>query len=219
MEKIKVLYEDNHLIAVLKPAGVLVQGDVTGDRCLMDDVKDYLKKKYHKKGNVFLGLMHRLDRPVAGVVLFAKTSKGASRVSEQIREHGTEKTYHALVYGVIEKKSGKLVNKLEKDNDRRRSRASKKGDYAELLYDVISSGNGYSLVKIRLVTGKFHQIRIQFSLIGHPIVGDVKYGAREVFPWGIALAATGLSFATATTNAWKTISIPIPKEWEELLKK
>ncbi len=215
---LKVLYEDNHLIAVHKPAGMLVQGDASGDWCLMDEVKDYLKKKYEKKGRVFLGLLHRLDRPVEGVVLFAKTSKGASRLSEQIRNRETEKIYHALVCGMPEKKSGRLVHKLEKDTDRRRARESKTGDYAELFYDVEKMGRKYSLVRIRLVTGKFHQIRTQFSSIGHPVAGDVKYGAPEAFSWGIALAATSLSFETATTHEPVTVSVPIPEEWKNLLK-
>lgn len=214
----EILYEDNHLIAVHKPAGVLVQGDASGEQCLMDEVKDYLKKKYKKKGNVFLGLLHRLDRPVEGVVLFAKTSKGASRLSEQIRNRTVEKIYRALVCGMPEKKSGHLVNKLEKDIARRRVRESKAGDRAELFYNVEETGRKYSLVKVHLVTGKFHQIRAQFSLIGHPIAGDVKYGAPEAFPWGIALAATSFSFETATTGERKTVSISLPKTWKNLLK-
>ena len=112
---LKILYEDNHLIAVFKPAGVLIQGDISGDRCLMDEVKDYLKDKYKKKGNVFLGLVHRLDRPVAGVVLFAKTSKGASRISEQIRNREFSKTYYAVIFGHINPTAGRLVNRLEKN--------------------------------------------------------------------------------------------------------
>ncbi|MFA6486687.1 MAG: pseudouridine synthase, partial [Candidatus Magasanikbacteria bacterium] len=115
---LKVLYEDNHLIAVFKPAGVLVQGDKTGDKCLMDDVKEYLKTKYQKPGNVFLGLLHRLDRPVSGVILFAKTSKGASRLSEQIREHQVSKIYHALVEGEPKKPKTTLVNWLVKDGNK-----------------------------------------------------------------------------------------------------
>jgi len=118
---VKVLYEDNHLIAVFKPAGILVQGDETGDECLMDEVKAYLKEKYNKPGQVFLGLLHRLDRPVSGVVLFAKTSKGATRLSEQIRNHSVKKTYQCLVEGKPKKEKGTLINWLRKDEQKNKT--------------------------------------------------------------------------------------------------
>ena len=139
----QVLYEDNHLIAVYKPAGMLVQGDEIEDRSLMDEVKDYLKQKYQKPGNVFLGLLHRLDRPVAGIVLFAKTSKGAALLSAQIRERTIEKIYHALVVGVPEPPNGTLVHYLQKDHNKNivtAHRQPKPGALrAELDYEVISS--------------------------------------------------------------------------------
>ncbi len=192
---LKVLYEDNHLIAVFKPVGVLTQGDITGDRCLMDEVKSYLKEKYKKPGNVFLGLLHRLDRPASGIVLFAKTSKGASRLSEQFRNRTIEKTYHALVLGRPKQNKGNLVDFLKKGDTGKPKRA-------ELDYEVISSGGKYSLLKINLKTGRFHQIRNQLELLGHPIVRQDR---------NICLCATSISFKLATKDETKTITIPIPK--------
>src|SRR3989344_7450487 len=151
---LKVLYEDNHLIAVFKPAGVLTQGDITGDRCLMDEVKSYLKTKYNKPGNVFLGLLHRLDRPVCGIVLFAKTSKGASRLSEQFRNRRVEKTYHAIVSGKPKKDKGKLINVLGKDEKTLKARAFTDGKEARLYYEVITSNGEYSLMKIKIEGGQ-----------------------------------------------------------------
>lgn len=209
---LKVLYEDNHLIAVFKPTGMLTQGDITGDRCLMDEVKLYLKEKYKKPGNVFLGLLHRLDRPVSGIVLFAKTGKGASRLSEQFRNRTIDKTYHALVLGKPRENKGNLVNFIKKN-------ANENAKRAELSYEVISSNSelsrsesedrdeaklhrAYSLLKINLKTGRFHQIRVQLTLLGHPIVRQDK---------NICLCATSISFKLATKNEMKEISIPIPK--------
>lgn len=202
---LRVLYEDNHLIAVYKPAGVLVQGDKTGDATLMDEVKYYLKQKYHKTGKVWLGLLHRLDRPVSGVILFAKTSKGAARLSEQFRNHTVKKIYHALVFGCPNPRAGALVHYLTKDAAQNRTAVSERptadGQRAELAYETVRSNGRYSLLKIILGTGRGHQIRAQLAAIGCPIVGDVKYGAPSARPdKSIALAATSLRFATATTN-------------------
>lgn len=228
---LKILYEDNHLIAVFKPAGVLVQGDKpVGERSeptLMDEVKEYLKAKYKKPGNVFLGLVHRLDRPVSGIVLFAKTSKGAARISKQIRERETKKIYHAVIEGRINPTSGTLKHFLKKDEEKRIAIISKEGegDYAELDYETIKSGETRSLLKINLKTGRFHQIRIQLSTAGHPIVGDKKYSAKEALPDGaIALCATELTFQTATAPTLgsdgageiKTIRINYPDNWRKL---
>ena len=211
------MYEDNHLIAVVKPSGVLTQGDITGDRCLMDEVKLHLKEKYKKPGNVFLGLLHRLDRPASGIVLFAKTSKGASRLSEQFRNRTIEKTYHALVLGKPKENRGMLVNYLAKDRQRKIAIAGE--DRAELFYEVISSSGKYSLLKIKIKTGKFHQIRIQLASAGYPILGDVKYGAPSPLPdKSICLCATSISFLPAVALAEegkKTISIPVPADWKK----
>ena len=210
---LSVLYEDNHVIVVHKPAGVLTQGDKSGDPSLMDEVKGYLKKKYKKPGNVFLGLVHRLDRPVSGVVLFAKTSKGASRLSEQFRNHTIEKTYHALVVGKPNTKI--LVNYLVKDKAQRKTDVlADRGQRAELEYENVASYGKYSLVKILLKTGRFHQIRAQFSFIGHPVLGDTKYGAPFALPdKSIALCATSIAFILPTKDERKIVSILIPNSW------
>jgi len=218
MSSIKVLYEDNHLIAVFKPAGVLVQGNIS----LMDEVKKYLKEKYKKQGNVFLGLIHRLDRPVSGIVLYAKTSKGASRISEQFRNRTIEKTYNALVVGKPEREKGTLINYLKKDENRKISVVGKEGesgyDRAELEYRIIKTNEKYSLLEIKIKTGRFHQIRAQMSEMGCPILGDVKYGAKSLLPdKSIALCAVSLSFQLAVKKEIKKISIEYPKEWEKYL--
>ena len=223
--KLEILYEDNHIIAVYKPAGMLVQGDHSGDPTLMDEVKYFLKQKYNKPGNVFLGMVHRLDRPVAGIVLFGKTSKGAARLSEQIRSHTIQKIYHALVIGEPKEPRGTLVNYLKKDTDKNFVRVYDTpvdgALRAELDYEVVESKNSKSLVKIFLKTGRPHQIRTQLSHIGCPIVGDVKYGAPsqiEIDSEGekhtlLALCATSISFKLATIDEIKHIEIPIPREW------
>ena len=213
-----MLYEDNHLIAVVKPAGVLSQGDKTGDSSILDEVRKYIKDKYEKPGNVFLGLLHRLDRPVSGIMLFAKTSKGAARLSEQFRNHAVEKTYHALVLGKPEKAKGVLVNFLIKDEKLKKAREKAGGEQARLHYEVIQFNGKCSLLKIKIEGGKFHQIRSQLSLAGFPILGDVKYGAGQPFPdESILLCATGLSFKAATTDEMVNLMIVVPKEWSQYL--
>ncbi|MCX6764735.1 MAG: RNA pseudouridine synthase [Candidatus Nealsonbacteria bacterium] len=220
--KLQVLYEDNHLIAVFKPAGVLTQGDKSGDVNLLDEVKKYLKEKYKKPGNVFLGLLHRLDRNVSGIVLFAKTSKGASRLSEQFRERSVEKIYHAIVLGRPKQKKANLINYLNKDESKNKvaiSREKKSGfELVELSFETISSNNKYSLLKIKLETGKPHQIRAQLSFLGFPILGDKKYGAPFALPDNqLGLCATSIVFKSVVGNERKSISIPFPKEWKEYL--
>lgn len=212
---LKVLYEDNHLIAVFKPAGVLVQGDKTNEPCLMDDVKKYLKNKYKKPGSVFLGLLHRLDRPVSGVVLFAKTSKGASRLSEQIRNHEVKKEYQALVEGAPKNRKDTLINYLLHDEKTNKARVfdSKRAGalLAELSFETIAARGKNTLLKISLKTGRHHQIRAQLSHIGHPVAGDVKYGAKKPLPdKSIALCATCLTFKTATGGEQKSVSVKAP---------
>lgn len=230
---LKILYEDNHLIAVFKPAGVLVQGDKpVGERSeptLMDEVKEYLKAKYKKPGNVFLGLVHRLDRPVSGIILFAKTSKGAARISEQIRERKMSKIYHAVVGGELQPASGTLKHFLKKDEQRKIAIISDTPQEgfmrAVLYYKTVLAADRYSLLAIRLETGRFHQIRAQLSAVGHPIVGDKKYGAKDaLLDRSIALCATELTFQTATAptlgsdgaGETKTIRINYPDNWRKL---
>jgi 23S rRNA pseudouridine1911/1915/1917 synthase len=215
---IKILYEDNHIIAVVKPAGVLTQGDKSGEESLMDMVKNYLKEKYKKPGNVFLGLVHRLDKPVQGIVLFGKTSKGASRLSEQFRNHEIEKIYYAIVIGKPKENIGTLINFLSKDEKVLKAKDNQNGKESILYYETVKSNNKYSLLKIKLETGKFHQIRAQLSLAEFPILGDAKYGALE---WenknSIALCAIEISFRMATEDKIINLKIPLPEEWEKYL--
>lgn len=200
---LQVLYEDNHLIAVVKPAGVLVQGDKSGDETLMDMVKLYLREKYNKTGNVFLGLLHRLDRNVSGIVLFAKTSKGAARLSEQIRNRKVKKTYTAILEKIPEKKSVKLVHYLRRDTQKNKVWAydERQPDTEEAIleYEVIEQMGDMAKVKVNLVTGRHHQIRAQMAAIKCPIQGDTKYGAKIQNPdRSISLCASALEFETAT---------------------
>jgi len=193
-----VAYEDNHCVAVVKPHGTPTQGDKTGDPSLMDDVKAFIKERDKKPGDVFLGLVHRLDRPVGGVVLFAKTSKGASRLSEQFRTRGVEKTYLAVVEGRPAKDEGTVRQWLVKDKRTNRAHAVPEGtrDAKEAVLDwrVVGSGNGRTLIEINPKTGRSHQIRIAMATLGTPIVYDTKYGAGAGGRGAIALFANRLSF-------------------------
>ncbi len=214
--EIKVLYEDNHLIAVYKPPGVLVQAedDTHNDDTLYWQVKQFIKQRDNKPGNVFLGVLHRLDRVVSGIVLFAKTSKGAARLSEQIRERQIKKIYHAVVIGQPQPASATLRHQLSKNTDSRKASVDQEGDESVLHYETIKSNSTHALLKIELETGRFHQIRAQLSAIGYPIVGDTKYGAPEALSdRSIMLAATELHFVTATTDEPVKISSEIPSEW------
>ena len=234
MKDIKVLYEDNHIIAVLKPSGVLTQSDGSGDVSLFDEVKNYLKEKYQKPGNVFLGLVHRLDKPVTGIVLFAKTSKGASRLSEQFREHTIQKTYHAIVLGKLKNEEGDLKEKINKisffaegftnKTDEELLAEIKKATKtrtAELSYEVVKSNGKFSLLKILPKTGRFHQIRVQMAEMGNPILGDRKYSQTNMPDWkdnsAIALCATDIEFKLATKDEIKKISIDLPESWQKYL--
>ncbi len=199
-ENLQVLYEDNHLIAVLKPAGLLVQSDHSGDFCLLETVRQYLREKYLKPGDAFVGLLHRLDRPVSGVILFAKTSKGASRLSDQIRSRTIRKTYLALVEGCPAPAAGTLRH-FHSDGETVSAPVILRQDAApgfrpvELGYRVLRSGKRHSLVEVDLRTGKKHQIRAQLAAAGCPIAGDVRYGARLEFDEkGIGLLAYSLEF-------------------------
>jgi len=178
-----VLYEDNHLIAINKKAGVLVQGDKSGDKSLSESLAEYLKMKYNKSGNAFTGVIHRLDRPVSGLVLFAKTSKGLSRMNEIFRERKVTKVYQCLVEGKVNTAEGKLESYLKKDASKNKSFPSKKMKEgykkAILTYRVIQHLDRYSLLKITPETGRHHQIRVQLSEMRHIIKGDLKYGAKR----------------------------------------
>lgn len=184
MNKLKVIYEDNHIIVVEKPVNIPSQGDKTGDKDILTYIKEYLKEKYNKPGNVYLGLVHRLDRPVGGVMVFAKTSKAASRLSQQVREKQFQKTYLVICNGKMEKRSGCLEDYLLKNEKNNMSKVvpegTKNSKYAKLEYEVLKYDKelNLSVLKILLHTGRHHQIRVQLSSRGHSIYGDQKYGGR-----------------------------------------
>jgi 23S rRNA pseudouridine1911/1915/1917 synthase len=207
--KLNVLYEDNHIIAVLKPAGLLTDNDGHNDS-LFEEVKKYLKEKYNKPGNVFLGLVHRLDRNVSGIVLFAKTSKGASRLSEQFRNKTIRKVYEALVEKPPLKAECDLVDYLLKDKNNNTVSVvdESHGQRAELHYKVLKKVGDFRLLRIEFKTGRSHQIRVQLSNIGCPIVGDVKYGSKVKLPdQMISLSAVEISFKLAAKNEIKTLHV------------
>ena len=212
-----ILYLDNHLIAVRKPAGILTQSDDSGGVSLMDQVKDWIKTEYKKPGKVFLGLVHRLDRPVSGIVVFARTSKGASRLSEQFRNNTTKKIYRALVEGIPQPQQDSLTHYLRKEKSLKATvfpRATPNTKEALLDYEVIETLQNTSLLDIHLHTGRFHQIRAQLAFIGHPIVGDKKYGAHSALPQGqIALHALRMLFNHPTSKEEIIIDCPPPKNW------
>ena len=183
-EKLNVIYEDNHIIVVEKPVNIPSQGDKTGDVDMLTIIKEYLKEKYNKPGNVYLGLIHRLDRPVGGVMVFAKTSKAAARLSEQVRDKVFKKKYLVIVNGKFDKETGVLSDYLLKNERKNMSRVvpegTKNSKYAELDYEVLKYDEelNLSVLKINLHTGRHHQIRVQLSSRNHSIYGDQKYGGR-----------------------------------------
>ena len=184
MQKLKVIYEDNHIIVVEKIPNIPSQADKTGDTDMLSLVKSYIKEKYNKPGNVYLGLVHRLDRPVGGIMIFAKTSKAASRLSNQVREKIFKKKYLAVVEGKFEKEEGTLENYLAKNTKTNTSKivnkSNKEAKLAKLDYKVLSydKQENLSLVEVNLHTGRHHQIRVQLANIGHSLYGDQKYGTR-----------------------------------------
>jgi 23S rRNA pseudouridine1911/1915/1917 synthase len=210
-----VVHEDNHCIAVVKPAGLLTAGDRTGDVSLVDQVRDYLRVKYKKPGNVFVGIVHRLDRPVGGVVLFARTSKAASRLSEQFRSGRVEKVYEALVEGRVTSREGLLEDRLVKDHKknvvRRSSAANLRARESQLSYRRLRTSPSTTLLEIRPMTGRSHQIRVQLASAGHPILGDRKYGSKRPFEDGIALRAVRLTFEHPTTRV--PITVEADADW------
>lgn len=208
---IKVIYEDNHLLVVVKPINVPVQEDESEDLDFLTMLKDYIKKKYNKPGNVYLGLVHRLDRPVGGIMVFAKTSKCASRLSEQVRDHQMKKEYHAVVMNKVPD-NGTLVDKLLKDNDKNIVRIDKDGKEAILDYELVDYKNNMSLVKINLKTGRSHQIRVQFSSRNYPLYGDQKYNSDSKVGEQIALYATSLSFFHPVTKELLTFTTELPNK-------
>ncbi len=208
--KINIIYETNHLLVVEKPANIPVCEDETKDIDLLNILKKYLKEKYHKLGNVYLGLVHRLDRPVSGIMVFAKTSKCASRLSKQINDGRFQKEYLAIVEGhpkdkdifedyLIKDEKGNISKTTTKD----------KGKYSKLEYTLIKRIDSYNLVKIKLYTGRSHQIRVQFSTRGYPLVGDMKYGSGKI-KCNIALYAYKLSFDDPITKERLEFKLDLP---------
>ena len=186
---INIIYEDNHLLVVEKNINIPVCEDESKDLDLLSILKNYIKEKYNKPGNVYLGLVHRLDRPVGGIMVFAKTSKAASRLSDQVRTHKLKKEYHAVVLGNVEK-TGVLKDNLLKDNKTNMTKVDKNGKEAILEYNLIDYKENYSLVKINLKTGRSHQIRVQFSSRNHPLFGDQRYNKEAKVGEQIALFAS-----------------------------
>lgn len=211
-----VIYVDNHLLAVYKPAGLLVQGDRSGDICLLDLGKRWIKARYNKPGDVFLAMVHRLDRPVAGLVLFARTSKAAARLSSQFRERTIEKQYLAVVNGRMPERSGRLIHQLERCGQRSQvvPAASQASQEARLSYRVVGEDGEKSLLQISLETGRRHQIRIQLAHVGCPIAGDLRYGAPAPLPGRqIALLAYQLTVDHPTRKERMVFACPRPQGW------
>lgn len=219
----EVIYEDNHIIVVNKVPGEIVQGDKTGDKPLLDTVKQWIKETHAKPGNVFLGLVHRLDRPVGGLVVFAKTSKALSRLNEMFRKGEVHKTYWALTRNRPPKEADLLthfITTVEKNNKSYASLAPKSGaKESKLRYRVLAEGQSLNLIEVELLTGRKHQIRVQMSSIGCPIKGDLKYGDKRSNPDGsISLMARRIKFVHPVSGKEIDLTAPVPDErvWNEL---
>jgi len=221
-----ILYEDNHIIAVNKSSSDIVQGDKTGDMPLSEEVKLYLKKKYNKPGDVFLGVVHRLDRPVSGVVVFAKTSKALSRLNELFKTRQVEKVYWAIVKNMPEDTEGRLEHFLLKNEKQNKSYAYDKmvpkAKKAVLSYRLVGQSETYFLLEVRLETGRHHQIRCQLAKMGCPIKGDLKYGFPRSNPdGGISLHAGYVAFTHPVSKELIQIKAPVPQEdklWKAMEK-
>lgn len=223
--KMKVVYEDNHIIIVSKASGEIVQGDKTGDRPLSETVKDYIKERYGKPGNVFLGVVHRLDRPVGGLVVFSKTSKALARLNEMLRVGDIHKTYWAVTPRRDIAAKGRIVSWLTRNERQNKSYAhdrevpqSKK---AELEYEVIATTDRYMLIEINLLTGRHHQIRCQLAHMGCAIKGDLKYGAPRSNPDGsISLLSRCVSFVHPVSHTEVKVEADVPEDalWQALAK-
>jgi len=214
-QNLKIIYEDNHLLVLCKPAGILVQGDQTGDVTLLSIAKEYLKKKYQKQGNVYLGLVHRLDRPASGVVVFARTTKAAGRLMKQFQQRQTRKIYRCLVTGQVPE-SGTWFDRIERRDVN--SFIVKGEANAELSFRRLDNKNAVSMVEVDLLTGKHHQIRVQFAHRGFPVIGDFRYGSKIKFPEkAIALHACSLSIIHPTLKEELTFSCEPEACWDDFL--
>ena len=210
--KINIIYEDNHILVVEKPINVIVQEDKTNDDDLLTILKKYIKEKYNKPGNVYLGLVHRLDRPVGGIMVFARTSKAASRLSEQVRNKTFKKTYNAVLIGNIND-YGTLKDKLLKDEKTNIVKVDDNGKEAILHYNKLSYKDDMSLVEINLETGRSHQIRVQFSHYGYPLYGDNKYNKKAKVGEQIALFAKKIEFVHPTTKENISFELDLPNRY------
>ena len=211
---INIIYEDNHVLVVEKPINIPVQEDISKDKDFLTILKEYIKKRDKKPGNVYLGLIHRLDRPVGGVMVFAKTSKCASRLSEQVRNRTLEKSYLAIVEGKIDN-SGTLIDKLLKDTKTNMVKVDRNGKEAILDYELIDYKENLSLVRINLKTGRSHQIRVQFSSRNYPLYGDQKYNKNSKVGEQIALFSNSITFNHPITKEKMTFTLEMPnrKPW------
>lgn len=209
---INIIYEDNHLLVVEKPINIPTQEDNTKDKALLTILKEYIKEKYNKPGNVYLGLVHRLDRPVGGIMVFARTSKAAARLSEQVRNKTFKKTYNAVVIGNINKE-GKLKDYLLKDEKKNIVKVDKNGKEAILNFKKLDFKHNMSLVEINLETGRSHQIRVQMSHYGYPLFGDQKYNKTSKVGEQIALFAKKIEFIHPTTNELLTFELDLPNRY------
>ena len=207
---INIIYEDNHLLVVEKPINIPVQKDSSNDLDLLTMLKDYIKRKYNKPGNVYLGLVHRLDRPVGGVMVFAKTSKAASRLSEQIRNGTFKKGYLATICGKV-KENGTLEDYLLKDTKTNMVKIDKKGKKSILNYKRLNYKEGMSLVEIELITGRSHQIRVQFSSRGYPLYGDQRYNKTAKVGEQIALFSNSITFEHPISKKKIEFNLELPK--------
>ena len=212
--ELDIIYEDNHLLVVNKPAGIATMGLPDGEETLLTVAKEYVKERYDKPGNVYLGVVSRLDFPVSGVVVFARTSKAAARLNDQFRDHTVEKIYHAIVEGSISPKEGLLVNHLCEDERHRKmwvtANPTAESKEARLRYTFLKYVGNDSLLEVTLETGRKHQIRLQLAHTGHPILGDQKYGSKMSFPRGIALHAKRLVLMHPITKEQLTFEAPKP---------
>jgi 23S rRNA pseudouridine1911/1915/1917 synthase len=215
-----ILYEDNHLLVVNKPAELATMGAAAGESSLVNWARQYIKQKYEKPGNVYLGVVSRLDSFVTGAVVLARTSKAASRLTRQFEQRTVRKIYWAVIAGRLPDSAGECVDFVRKDDRQRRVVVCEKTDagakQAKLSYEVVAETNQYQWLQIVLETGRKHQIRVQLAARQHPIIGDQKYGSRIDFPQGIALHARQLELTHPTQNERVTFTAPVPAAWREL---
>ena len=204
MEELNVLYEDNQIVVVIKPQNVPTMSDDSKDNDMLSMVKAYIKEKYHKEGEAFIGLVHRLDRPTGGIMVFARNSKSAKRLSDQFATHSVEKVYYAVVNGIVKEKTKKLTNYLKKDEKENLVKIVPMSEIgakkAELVYTLLENDEKESLIEVKILTGRSHQIRVQMANLGHSLVGDVKYGKESGRTCNLGLWAGKLCFDHPTTK-------------------